>query len=67
MTKTKASTSMGGDAKLERAINQLENVERLLSGLPKKFYKEKKSNIKNIIREVENITERVRRELAEVN
>ena len=32
--------SMSGSAKLQRAVNQLENAERLLLSLPKHFYKD---------------------------
>lgn len=58
------STSTGGAAKINRAVNQLENVERLINGLPKKIYKEHKTTIKTITNDIEKITERIERELA---
>ncbi len=49
------STSKSAGAKIQRAINQLENTERLISGLPKITYKRHKERIENIRRSIENL------------
>lgn len=56
-------SSQGGRAKIKRAINQLENVERLLAGLPNKTYKENKNFIENARRQVETLATNIDKKL----
>lgn len=60
-----ASSSSSARAKVQRAINQLENVEVLLRSLPKRVLKKKRSKIDHLIQEVEEITEKTKTELAD--
>jgi hypothetical protein len=57
-------TSQSANAKLRRAINQLENVRVLLSSMPKKVWKKKRHALTGLIEEVDAITEKTRTELA---
>jgi len=50
--------------KVTRSINQLQNTERLLSGMPKKVYLSKAKEIKEITRDIEKLIERIKNELA---
>lgn len=65
MNHRKTSTSKGAGAKIERAINQLENARMLLAGLPKYIWKKKKKEIEQLIYEVDDITEKTRSKLAD--
>ena len=64
-TKKRTSTSASERALIQRALNQLENVEALLRRLPKRTWKKKKQKILRIIADVENITETTKTELAD--
>lgn len=57
-------TSKGADAKLRRAINQLENVSALLRSMPKRIWKTKKKPLTEIIENLDQITEKTIAELA---
>jgi hypothetical protein len=61
--------SMSGNAKLQRAINQLENTERLLLSLPKHFYKDKqrKENLEKLAKQVFLIKKSVEKEIEQEN
>ena len=63
MSSPKKTTSTGAEAKLNRAINQLENVEALIRGMPKKIYKTKRYNIEQIAQEVYQLSLRIEKEL----
>jgi hypothetical protein len=43
------STANSGEAKLQRAINQLDNAERLIASLPRQFERDKCRELANII------------------
>lgn len=57
--------SMSGNAKLQRAANQLENTERLLLSLPKHFYKDqrRKEKLEKLAREVFLIKKSIEKEI----
>lgn len=57
--------SMSGNAKLQRAANQLENTERLLLSLPKHFYKDqkRKENLEKMAREIFAIKTNIEKEI----
>lgn len=59
------STSKSASAKIQRALNQLENVEALLHSLPKYLWKKKRAKLNHLIQEIEEITEKTRTELAD--
>lgn len=64
-TKRKTSTSTSEIQLINRALNQLENIESLFRKLPKRTWKKKKTILLNLISQVERITETTKTELAD--
>lgn len=61
--------SMSANAKLRRAANQLENTERLLLSLPKRFYhdEQRKENLEKLARDVFLIKKSIEKEIEQEN
>lgn len=57
-----APTGGGGEAKINRAINQLGNAERLIASLPKRYYM-KREIIRQITESIHTLTEKIEQEL----
>lgn len=60
---------MSANAKLRRAANQLENTERLLLSLPKRFYhdEQRKENLEKLARDVFLIKKSIEKEIEQEN
>lgn len=66
-SQSNASTSKSATAKKQRILNQLENVATLLHSMPKYVWKKKKAKLFHLIEEVDEITEKTRSELADLD
>lgn len=58
------STSNAFDKKLERAVNQLENVERIIASAPKYIYKDKENFIERTRQQIKLLAHELERELS---
>jgi len=56
-------TGGGGEAKINRAINQIKNAQRLIASLPKRYYEKSENNIEEITRTLKTTAEKIQKEL----
>jgi len=59
--------SSSGQQKIQRAVNQLENAERLLLGLPKMYFRKRRDRelIEKLAKEILSIKETIQKEILE--
>ena len=63
------STSSSGVAKIHRAINHIESAARLIASLPSIYHegKERRETVRNIVSELQDISDKIRAEVTKFN